>query len=358
MLSKRCRQALLLKACSFNKRIENKAFDVIQTSMIAEKGKNSLKLRNNFKKGFKKSLLWVCLTGSFMVLLLAGTFALLAKVESATPPTIINYQGKLLESNTSVTTTKAMAFLIYDSSSGGSLLYTAAGTLLSTSTINVTPDQGIFSVNLGGSGTNSLDSDIFKDNDSLYLEIWIAGQKLTPRKRLTSLPYAINSQYLMGVSASSTVIAGEYIPMADSSGAFTFSSSTITSLTTTNATSTDLYIDGGINLGGVYRTTWPSGGSGTSEWTFAQNYGTNMLTPSSTMDVWMQGAAYVSSTLVVEGNTTLEGDLAVTGNTSGINLSDISGSSTLAYLGGNQTFTGENIFNATTTFTTTTIAST
>ncbi|MBD3311159.1 MAG: hypothetical protein GF349_01520, partial [Candidatus Magasanikbacteria bacterium] len=69
-------------------------------------------------------------------------------------------------------------------------------------------------------------------------------------------------------------------------------------------TSTDIYVSGGIDLGGEYRTTWPS--AGTSEWTFASNYNTNMLTPSSSMDVWLQGGAYVSSTMDVSGTSTFK----------------------------------------------------
>jgi hypothetical protein len=87
---------------------------------------------------------------SFSLISSAFWFAL--SVNTATPPAIITYQGKLLESGASVTTTKAMAFVIYDAASGGTALYTAAGTLPSASTVSVTPTQGIFSVDLGGSG--------------------------------------------------------------------------------------------------------------------------------------------------------------------------------------------------------------
>ena len=43
----------------------------------------------------------------------------------------------------------------------------------------------------------------FSNNHTLYLEIHVDGIKLTPRKRLTSLPYSFNTQYLMGITAPS-----------------------------------------------------------------------------------------------------------------------------------------------------------
>src|SRR3989338_8986067 len=149
-------------------------------------------------------------------------FVFVSPTHAATPPSIITYQGKILENNESVTTTKAMGFLIYDAETNGNLVYTAGGSLSSTSTINVTPSQGIFSVDLGGSGTNSLATSTFSNYHTLYLEVIYSGQVLTPRKRITSVPYALNSEYLSGVSATSTS-SSTYIPVSDSFGNFLFS---------------------------------------------------------------------------------------------------------------------------------------
>ena len=53
-------------------------------------------------------------------------------VQTATPPPVINYQGKLLRDGASVTTAQNMGFLLFDASTNGNLLYTAAGTLAAT----------------------------------------------------------------------------------------------------------------------------------------------------------------------------------------------------------------------------------
>ncbi|MBP9694839.1 MAG: hypothetical protein KBD73_00285 [Candidatus Magasanikbacteria bacterium] len=158
---------------------------------------------------------------SFVFLFVAVSF-LPAKTFGATIPPIISYQGKVLENGESVTTTKAMGFLIYDAASGGNLVYTAAGTLVSTSTVNITPSQGIFNVDLGGTGTNALATSTFANYQNLYLEVVVGGHVLSPRKQITSVPYAVNSEYLSGVAARNTS-SSSYIPIADDFGNFLFS---------------------------------------------------------------------------------------------------------------------------------------
>jgi len=135
-------------------------------------------------------------------------------------PAIITYQGKLLENDTSVTTTKSMSFVLYTELTGGDAVYTAAGvTSTPTSTaVSVTPSRGVFSIDLGGGGTNALPRTIFQENEALYLEVWVGGQALTPRKQLTSAPYAFNSQYLLGLTTTSTASETTYIPHTNSSG--------------------------------------------------------------------------------------------------------------------------------------------
>lgn len=158
----------------------------------------------------------------FVFSLLFASFFFFAPIDAATPPPIITYQGKLLVNSSSATTTRAMGFLVYNAETDGNLIYTASGTLSSTTTINVTPTQGIFSVDLGGTGTNALPTSTFQNNHTLYIEVIVAGQVLSPRKRITSIPYSINSEYLMGIAATSTS-SSTYIPHADQFGNFTFS---------------------------------------------------------------------------------------------------------------------------------------
>lgn len=167
---------------------------------------------------------------AFLVLFFASIFVFSGlffnKVNAiTTPPSITTYQGKLLYNGLSVTTTQSIAFILYDSLTSGTALYTAAGTLPATSTISVTPSNGLFSVDLGGSGTNSLSSSIFKDNAAVYLEVVVGGQALSPRKQITSAPYALNSEYLNGLATTSTPTTSAYIPATDANGNISFSGS-------------------------------------------------------------------------------------------------------------------------------------
>ncbi|MFA7654325.1 MAG: beta-propeller fold lactonase family protein [Candidatus Magasanikbacteria bacterium] len=230
-----------------------------------------------------------------MLSIIFGYFGFIFSTHAATPPSIITYQGKVLINEVAVTSTVEMKFVIYDSLTGSNEIYTASGTEnIVSSSINVTPINGLFSVDLGGSGTNALDPIIFENNSSLYLEVSIGGETLSPRKRITSAPYAIHAN---------TAVTSTY---ASTAGTSTYAE--------TAATST-------------YSET-----AGTS--TYANTAGTGNIS------FWTNDVGYVSSTQIAE----LETDPVW-----------IAASTSVAFLAGNQTFSGANIFASTTFNTTTTL---
>ena len=149
--------------------------------------------------------------------------------DAANPPNSITYQGKLLENGISVTTTKNMRFVIYDAASGGTVLYTADGTTSTPNSISIPVQSGTFSIDLGGVGTNPLPTSLF-NTTNLFLEITIEGTTLSPRKRLTSVPFAINSALLSGNAATSTPQSSRYIPVAQADGSFVFNTTTVAQL--------------------------------------------------------------------------------------------------------------------------------
>jgi len=183
----------------------------------------------------------------FAVFFTASFFVI--KVNTAPPPSVVTYQGKILVGGASATTSLNMYFRIYDAPSGGTLLYTASGTLGSPTSISVTPNSGLFSVIFGESGTNAMDPSIFKDNSDMYLEVQVETETLTPRKRITSAPYAFNAKYLDGFGASQTPTNTAYIPVSDDSGNFDFNSVTTTNLyssgdiTASGSVQSNLYCD-------------------------------------------------------------------------------------------------------------------
>ena len=172
----------------------------------------------------------------FFVLFFILNLGFLEEVNTVSVPASINYQGKILQSSVAVDSSLGMSFTIYDSLTGGTAVYTAFGSVGSIATSSITVSEGLFDVNFGLGATNVLDTSIFADYSELYLEIIVEGETLSPRKRLTAVPYAFNSKYLDGVSATSTSITSTYIPVSDENGNFDFNSVTSTKLTVTATT--------------------------------------------------------------------------------------------------------------------------
>jgi len=81
-----------------------------------------------------------------------------------------------------------MYFILYDSLTGGTALYSASGTVGVPSYVGITPIQGLFTINFGESGTNALDANIFKNYSDVYLEVRLGAETLTPRKKMTATP--------------------------------------------------------------------------------------------------------------------------------------------------------------------------
>jgi hypothetical protein len=121
----------------------------------------------------------------------------------------LNYQARLLSTSGQNVSdgTYAIKFSLYSDSSGGTPIWTASGTNSVPVAINVTVTNGLFSVLLGDTsfqGQNPFNFDWY--NDSLYLGVTVdADSEMSPRKRLSSVPYAFVAETLQGQYASSSV---------------------------------------------------------------------------------------------------------------------------------------------------------
>ena len=219
------------------------------------------------------------LIGFFVVCVFCLAAAFLfdkAEAAAANPPSIITYQGKLLISGSSATTTQSIIFVVYNAVSGGTALYSAGGTTSSPTAISVTPSAGLFSVNLGDTGTNALDPSIFQSNADLYLEVRVGAETLSPRKRISASPFAFNSKYLSGYIASTNTTTVAYVPVSDASGNFSFNVVTSTAFNATgnvNISNSGALLINGNNVSDYFITTagtngqlWSSDGSGAGAW--------------------------------------------------------------------------------------------
>jgi len=208
----------------------------------------------------------------------------------------ITYQGKLANSSGTYVSSASynFKFELYDAATGGNVLWTEFWTATSSAGV-VTITNGIFSVPLGTS--TSLSSVDF-NSDTLYLQVYfdsnsdgIFEEIFSPRKRITSSPYAFNSDTVDGFHATSTATAGQLLALDSSKGM------SLNSVTTTDSFygggyasttlgfytqglghfGTDLTVDGSIILGGVSRNSWPSGTSPVTTKGDIYTYSTKLL---------------------------------------------------------------------------------
>ena len=147
---------------------------------------------------------------------------------AATPPRVLSFQGRLTDDNdVPITSATNVVFKIYSVRTGGSPLWTSK-------TWSVTPDQnGIFSVCLGGQDTaddcllngvadTAIPADLFTDNAALYLGVTAgADAEMTPRQRIASVSYALNTDALEGFHGSQSPGANQ-VPILDGSGNLVF----------------------------------------------------------------------------------------------------------------------------------------
>lgn len=124
----------------------------------------------------------------------------------------INYQGRLMDAsgNQVPDGTYQMVFRLYDEETGGSHLWSASTTNgLPTGPVAGVPVEvknGLFSVVLGDTDKGQVPLDIEWDSPNIYLGVKIeSDDEMSPRKKMTSVPYAFNSEKLQGQSASGTV---------------------------------------------------------------------------------------------------------------------------------------------------------
>ncbi|MEK7665725.1 MAG: hypothetical protein AAB337_02500, partial [Patescibacteria group bacterium] len=142
---------------------------------------------------------------------------------AASAPNIISYQGRVLNSaSVPLTASSAsMIFRLYTASSGGTCLWSNSSASCATATaMTVTLTDGLFSVNLGDTSASfaAMGDSIFADNATVYLDVTIGGEALTPRRQVVASPYALNAENLDGYDSSQVGGSSAFVPVTDSSG--------------------------------------------------------------------------------------------------------------------------------------------
>ncbi len=124
-------------------------------------------------------------------------------------PGVINYQGRLTDtSGNPITTAVTVTFTFWDDE--------AAGTQLSSGFSDadtVTPDaDGIYSTEIGDDPGNLVPESVF-DGDSVWLNVNVGGENLTPRLRVTSVGFAIHASHADDAAALEGLQAEDFLPM-------------------------------------------------------------------------------------------------------------------------------------------------
>ncbi|PIR63589.1 MAG: hypothetical protein COU64_03990, partial [Candidatus Pacebacteria bacterium CG10_big_fil_rev_8_21_14_0_10_40_26] len=204
------------------------------------------------------------------------------------PNRVLQFQGRLTDtSQNPITTATDMAFRLYDSNSGGTLLWNSG-------TCSVTPDQdGIFNADLGSSCGTEISENVFTENSNVWLEVEIDTETLSPRQSIKTVPYALNSETLQGYPIEATgaaikntvvtmnnngeVIFGEVSPTLKAvSGNFSIEAETLTLKTAAGSNgnialspdgtgdvlvNSDLFVDGYIAAPGATLSATYAGGT-------------------------------------------------------------------------------------------------
>lgn len=130
---------------------------------------------------------------------LLALMTLLPAAAYAAVPGLINFQGRLLDSDKLPRTgTYTMTFKICDSLAGTCNAPCAVGNAcLWTESQSVTVANGLFAVQLGA--VSSIGSGVFSA-EARYLDIAVAGETLSPRERLAAGAYSFKSSVADGLT--------------------------------------------------------------------------------------------------------------------------------------------------------------
>lgn len=163
----------------------------------------------------------------FSAVLVGTGYAGLSSVQAAASPSrIVAYQGRLLNSN-GVPVSDAslpMIFTLYTALSGGTCVWSNnSSSCTSPAARTVSLTAGLFSENLGdaAAGYAAISSTVFSDNASIYLEIIVNGETLTPRKLMSASPYALNTDSLDGFDTTQAGATSAMVPVFNSNGNLT-----------------------------------------------------------------------------------------------------------------------------------------
>lgn len=160
--------------------------------------------------------------GSFAAWILRGTLmAMPGSLFAATPPALIHYQGVLRSADDApLTGAFDMEFRFFDAEVGGNEVLVDRHLAINAQAVMV--DGGLFAVGLGsgavldgsGPGTCASLADLFRDHDTVWLEVQVGAETLAPRTRVLATGYALNAATAGTASLLNGQPSGYYVDIS------------------------------------------------------------------------------------------------------------------------------------------------
>ncbi len=226
------------------------------------------------------------------MIVVACVFGIWSIADAAVPARTLGFQGQLFNSGAAVDSSVSATFKFYDALSGGS----QAGSTISKT---VTVSDGYFATSFSESDLSGIDW-----NQSLWIEVAIEGNTLTPRSAMNAVPFAERAFGTFSYSSAPTVGPAGSLYYNSATGELLVSNgSAWTNIGSSGSATTTLSVGNGFvytatSTDGV-RAAYFTATSTTATSTFAGAVGIGTTTPSDKLDVWGNLRVGTSSTPVL-----------------------------------------------------------
>jgi hypothetical protein len=170
----------------------------------------------------------------------------------AQPPSLINYQGRLVDGTNLVNGLVGLTLRLFDSPAGGTLLYEDSNT--------VTVVDGLYDTALGDNTVAGDLSDSLNATE-LWIEVVVNNVPLSPRERVQSVAYALRSASVASGAIDTAALADGAVTGSKLAGASVSNVHLAAGAVTANTIQDGTILPEDMNLGSFQGSFWQTGGN-------------------------------------------------------------------------------------------------